>query len=184
MRNSQRGLLSINVFVFDVTASIHVDGGLVDGGQRALYFAGGTHHQAARRDDGAFRKQGAGGYDAAFADDYAVEDGGAHADEAAGLDGAAVQRDGVAYRDVVAEDERVFVLHDVEDGAVLNVGAGADADVVDVAADDAERPHAGVFADDHVADDDRGGIDVGRGGDLRALAAIGANVGLAGGAHK
>ena len=35
------------------------------------------------------------------------------------------------------------------------------------------------IADDHVADDNGGGVNIGGGGDLRALAAIGANVGLA-----
>ena len=76
------------------------------------------------------------------------------------------RHDFVADGDVVAENQRIFVAHDVEDRAVLNVGARADADVVHVAAHDGERPDAGVFADDYVADDDGGGIDV------RGLAAI------------
>ena len=74
----------------------------------------------------------------------------------------------MADGDVVAEDERVLVAHDVEDAAVLNVGARADADVVDVAANHGAGPDAGVFADDDVADDDGGGVNVGGGGDLRA----------------
>ena len=90
-----------------------------------------------------------------------------------------MQRDGVADGDVVAEDERVLVAHDVEDAAVLNVGASADADVVHVAANHGAGPDAGVFADDHVADDDGGGVNIGGGSDLGALATIGANVGLA-----
>jgi hypothetical protein len=40
----------------------------------------------------------------------------------------------VADGHVVAEDKRVLVAHDVEDAAVLNVGARADANVVHVAA--------------------------------------------------
>src|SRR5262249_44282245 len=152
--------------------SIHVDRRLIDFAKRALHFSRRTHDQTARRNRGAFGEEGAGGDDAALADDYAIQDGDAHADEAAIHDGAAVERDSMAYGDVVPEDERVFVLHDVEDGAVLNVGARADADVVDVASDDAERPDAGVFTDDHVADNDRSRINVSRGGDLRVLAAV------------
>jgi hypothetical protein len=67
-----------------------------------------------------------------------------------GLDGAAVQGDVVADSDLVAENERVGALHNVEDGAILDVGAGADADVVDVAADDAAEPDAGVLAEGDV----------------------------------
>src|SRR5712672_89314 len=69
----------------------------------------------------------------------------------------------------------IFVAHDVEDGAILNVGAGADADVVDVAADYRAGPDAGVGADDDVADDYGGGVNVSGGGDFGALAAIGSD---------
>src|SRR5262249_48272 len=152
---------------------------LINRGQSSLHLAGGTHYKAAWGDGGALCKEGAGGYDAAFAYDHTVEQGRPHADEAAGLDGAAVERDGVAYGDVGAEDEGVFVLHDVEDRAVLDVCACADADVVDIAADNAERPDAGVFADDDVTDDDRSAVNVSGGSDLRVLAFVRANVGLA-----
>src|ERR1044072_5907004 len=179
-----RRFCTLDVFEIDVALSIQVDCGLVDGGESAFYFARGTHHQAARRNNGAFGGEPAGGDDAAFANDDTVEDGGAHADEAAGFDRAAVERDGMAHRDVIVEDERILVLHHVQDGTVLNIGAGADADVVDVTADNAERPNAGVFPNDHVADEDRCGINVSGGGDLRALVAVGADVRLAGNAHK
>ena len=84
----------------------------------------------------------------------------------------------MADGDVVAEEERKFVAHDVEDAAVLNIGAGADADVVHVAADDGAGPDAGVGTDDDVADDDGGGVNVGGYGDFGPLAAVGADVGL------
>jgi hypothetical protein len=84
----------------------------------------------------------------------------------------------VAYGYVVAQEEREFVAHYVEDAAVLDIGAGADADVVDVAADYRAGPDAGVGANDYVADDYGGGVNVGGGGDLGALAAVGADVGL------
>ncbi len=121
-----------------------------------------AYYQAAGGDFGSFQEERAGGYDAAGADAHAVQnDRHPSRCEAARFDGAAVQGDGVADGDVVAEDERVLVAHDVEDAAVLNVGAGADADVVDVAADYGAGPDAGVFADDYVADDDGGGVDIG-----------------------
>ena len=88
------------------------------------------------------RDESAGGDDGACSDFCAVQDDRAHADEAAGFDGAAVEDDAVADGDVVAEDQGWVVTHDVEDGAVLNICAGANADVVDVAADDDAGPDA------------------------------------------
>src|SRR5205823_986699 len=104
-----------------------------------------------------------------------VENDRAHADEAAVGNVAAVQGDVVPDGHLVAENERIFVAHDVKDRAVLNVRACADADVVDIAADYRAGPNAGVCADDYVADQDGGGINIGGGGDLRKLAAIGSD---------
>src|SRR5216684_4358360 len=177
-RRSRNGFLAVDVFVFDVALGVGVDGGLVDGGQGALDLAGVAYYQAVGGDFGALEEQGAGGYDAAGADFCAVEDDGTHADQAAGLDGAAVQGDAVADGDVVAEEEGIFVAHDVEDAAVLNIGAGADADVMHVAADHGAGPDAGVGADDDVADDDGGGVNVGGCGNFGPLAAVGPDVGL------
>ena len=134
-----------------------------------------SYHQAAWGNFSFFQEQRAGGNDAARADFYAVEDDRTHADEAAGLDGAAVQRDAVAYGNVVTEDQRIFVAHDVENATVLDIGARADADVVHVAADDGTRPDARVGADDHVADDDGGGVDVSGCSNFGPLAAVGSN---------
>ena len=53
------------------------------------------------------------------------------------------------------------VVADVDDAAVLQVGAIADADEVDVAADHGERPDRHVVAEHHVADDAGRRIDVG-----------------------
>src|SRR5216684_4748971 len=166
------GFLAVDIFVFDVALGIGVDGGLIDRGQGTLNLAGVADYQAVGRDFGALEEQRAGGYDAAGADFYAVEYDGAHADEAAGLDSAAVQGDAVADGDIVAEEQRIFVAHNVEDAAVLDVGASADADVVHVAAHDGAGPDAGVGADHHVADDDGGGVNVGGCGDVGPLAAI------------
>ncbi len=86
-----------------------------------------------------------------------------------------MQRDGMADGDIVAQNQRVFVAHDVEHTAVLDVSARADTDVVHVAANHRARPDAGVRADDHVADDDGGGVNIGRCGDFGPLAAIRSN---------
>src|SRR5260370_18144793 len=172
------GFLAVDVFVFDVALGVGVDGGLIDRSQRALDFARLADYEAAGRNFGALEEQRAGGYDASGTDFYAVEDEGAHAEEATRLDGAAVQGDAVADGDVVAEEQRIFVAHYVEDAAVLNIGARADADVVHVAAHDGAGPDAGVGADDHVADDDGGGVNVGGCGDVGPLAAIRSYVGL------
>src|SRR5207245_9127826 len=59
-----------------------------------------------------------------------------------------------------------------------NVGARADANGGHVAANHRARPDAAILADDHVADDDRGGIDIRRSRYLRMLAAIGPDVRL------
>ncbi len=172
------GFLAVDVLVFDVALGVGVDGGLIDRGQGTLDLARVAYYQAVGRNFGALEEQRAGGDDAAGADFYSVEDDGAHADQAAGLDGAAVQGDAVADGDIVAEEQRIFVAHNVEDAAILDIGARADADVMHVAADDGAGPDAGVGADDHVADDDGGGVNVGGWGDFGPLAAIGSYVGL------
>src|ERR1700686_3471500 len=79
---------------------------------------------------------------------------------------------------VIAENQRPLVAHHVQHGAVLNVGASADANVVHIAANHRTRPDAGVLANHHVADDDGGGVDIGRFRNLRPLAAVGSDVGL------
>src|SRR4029077_15557447 len=79
-RRSRDWFLAVDVFVFDVALGVGVYGGLVDGGQGALYLAGMAHYEAVGGDFGALQEQGAGGYDAAGADFYSVEDYGAHAD--------------------------------------------------------------------------------------------------------
>jgi hypothetical protein len=66
----------------------------------------------------------------------------------------------------------------VEDGAVLDVGAGADADAVGVATDYGVHPERGLGAEVDVADELGGGVDVAAGGDGGGDAAIGADHGI------
>ncbi len=168
--NSGLGLISF--FVFDVALGVTVDGVEVFGGERAAQFAGLADEKAAGRDDGAFRDQGSGGNDAAGADFCAVEDDASHADEAARFDGATVQDHGVAHGDVVAENERIGVAHDVEDGAVLDICARADAHEVHVTAENGTGPHAGMLADDDLTDDHSLRVDVSGCGDLWRVTSV------------
>ena len=80
----------------------------------------------------------------------------------------------MADGDIVAENERVLVAHYVKDAAILDIRAGADADEVNVAADDGAGPDAGVGGDGYVTDDDGLWIDVSGFSDARRVAAVGA----------
>ena len=60
---------------------------------------------------------------------------------------------GVPDRDLVAEGGGMRVAHHVDDGAVLEVGAGSDADAVDVSANDDVHPDARGVANLDIADD-------------------------------
>ena len=70
----------------------------------------------------------------------------------------------VADGDVVA-DVAAVICGEVEDGAVLDIGAAADGDGVDVAAEDGVVPDAGVFSDGDIAEDDSAFGDEGGGVD-------------------
>jgi hypothetical protein len=65
----------------------------------------------------------------------------------------------------------------VEDAVVLNVGIVADADLVDIAAEDRVHPDAGVFAKNDVADELGGVVDVASVGELGRDAFVGADHG-------
>ena len=69
------------------------------------------------------------------------------------------------------------VAHPVEDGSVLDVGAGADADVVGVASDDGVHPEGGLGPEVDVADELGGGVDVAACGEGGENAAVGADHG-------
>lgn len=79
----------------------------------------------------------------------------------------------VADRAEIADGDGVEVSLAVEDGAVLDVGLGADVDAVDVSAEDGVDPDAGVMAEGDVADEVGGGIDVAGVGDAGVVSAEG-----------
>ena len=100
------------------------------------------------------KHQGAGSHNGPATHHGVVEHRGTHADECALFYLAAVQRDGMAHRDVVAQDAGRLAVERVQATVVLNVGAVADLDEVHVAAHDGVEPHGAVVAHLHVAHDD------------------------------
>ncbi len=86
-----------------------------------------------------------------------------------------MQNDAVAHGHILFDDERILVLHHVQDRTILNIAARADANPVHVAANHGAGPDAGVLANRHVANNHGGRIDVSRRGDLRPAAAIAAD---------
>ncbi len=81
---------------------------------------------------------------------------------------ASVQRDRVAHGDVLADINAPLLLHAVKHTVVLNVRVGADANLVDVTAEDCIHPHRGVLAENDVTDNLRGVVDEAGGRDRRA----------------
>ena len=76
------------------------------------------------------------------------------------LNYAAVHGGVVADRQPVAHDDRVAVALAVKDAAILHIGAGADADGVDVAAQNGVHPDGRALTEDDVAENLRRGVDV------------------------
>jgi hypothetical protein len=150
----------------DVVVGPVADVGDFLGMQRADDFGGGAHDERAGWNARALGDERVGADDAAFADDGFVEDGGAHADEAFVLDGAGVEDGAMADGDEFADDGG-DVVGEVDDAAVLDVGAFANVDVVDIAAEDGGGPDAAAGGEPDVADDDSLGGDVGGRVDLR-----------------
>ena len=79
----------------------------------------------------------------------------------------------MAHADIVAQVDAVLFFHAVEDAVVLNVGVVADADLMDVTAEDGVHPDAGVFAEHDVADELGGVVDVASVGELGGDAFVG-----------
>jgi hypothetical protein len=66
----------------------------------------------------------------------------------------------------------------VEDGAILNIGIGTDANGMDIATQDSVHPDRGIFTESNIADKLGGGIDVARRREGRSVALVGANHGM------
>ncbi len=56
-------------------------------------------------------------------------------------------------RYIIPDGTRCLSCGNMHHGVVLNIGSFADADAVDVTANDRVKPDAGIFPDDGIADD-------------------------------
>ncbi len=126
--------------------------GFLHGFHRLDDLGGGAEHKAVRGDDGTLGDQRIGTDDGAMADDGTVEDSGTHTDEAFIFDGAGVQADAVTDGHVVTEVAAVVIGH-VHAGVILEVGALADADGVDITAQGGVVPDGGVFCSGYLTDE-------------------------------
>jgi hypothetical protein len=168
-------LHQVRLLVAHVIVGVAEDRCLVVLIKLAAKFSWGAHPEGIRLDDGFLGDQGAGGDDRTGPDYGAIEDDRAHADEAAGFNFAAVKNHAVAHGDIIADIDSILFFHAVEDAVVLNVRVVADADLVDIAAEDSVHPDAGVFANNYVADELGGVVDIAGLGELGSDAFVGAN---------
>src|SRR5258708_6131450 len=158
-------LRQIHLFISQIIIRIPQNGLQVFFLQLAAELARRSHPQRSRLNNRLLRNQSTRANDRTGADHRAIQNDRPHADQALVLDTTPMQRDGVPHGDTVADVHAVLLLHPVQNAAVLNVGMRADANLVDISADDGVHPHAGVFGENDVADDLRGVIHVTRCGD-------------------
>src|SRR4051812_32648398 len=92
----------------------------------------------------------------------AVQQHRTHADQYAILDRGAMNDGRVPDGYFIANDRRMRVSHHVDHGQVLDIGALADADVINIASNDDVHPDRGLGADLDVADYLGAHVDVGR----------------------
>jgi hypothetical protein len=153
-------LLEVNRRVVKVVLGVLQYQGAIRVSQRAAYLAGNTCDERVRRNDGLLRNDCSGGDDGALADPGVVQDGGADADEDGIFKYTSMHGGIVADRHHLANDHWIKMAHSVEHGTILDIAFGADADGVHISSYDRVHPHAGVFAQDDIADYLRRGIDI------------------------
>lgn len=102
--------------------------------------------------DFACRDQSTGSDQGFLADDCQVKHDGPHADQAEILDRTGVQDDVVADRHVAADDAGGAAAGDVHRAVVLDVGARADSDVINISTQDGVEPNTRGGADLKIAD--------------------------------
>ena len=87
-----------------------------------------------------------------------------------------MQCDGMADSYVFAEEHSVLLFHPVQHATILNIRVSANADRMNVAADDRVHPDAGMFSEDNVSDDLRRIVNVTGRWNRRRDAFVGANL--------
>ena len=96
----------------------------------------------------------------------AVQYGGTHADQAEISDGAGVQNHAMADGDIFADYQRNAIWHfrigagDVQDAAILNIGARANTDIVHIATDHRAGPDRHVVAERDATDYHCAGVNI------------------------
>jgi hypothetical protein len=138
---------------FDIFQSQRCIGRLLFSSETADDAGRRSHDEGALWDDFSLGDESAGGDGAASSNDGAVQDDGPHADEDLIPDGAGMNHCAVADRHPCAEDTGVSIA-DVKDAAVLDVALWPHDDAVDVPAQHAGVPDAGLWAQIHSTDDD------------------------------
>ena len=68
------------------------------------------------------------------------------------LDNAAMKHRTMGNADIVLQNQREFIFHDVHNGSVLDICVFTDANIMHITADDAVEPNAGVIANFDIAD--------------------------------
>lgn len=101
----------------------------------------------------AFEDDGSGSDDGIFSDFRVIHNDRAHADEHAFLNSATVHYGVMTDGYVVADGDPGFFIGTMDDDAILDIHLVADADAVDIAADDGIEPDAAVIAHLHVSHD-------------------------------
>src|SRR4249919_2253623 len=151
--------------------------------EHAYLFRRVAEPQLALADYLAGRDERTGPDETVLLDHRAIEQDRAHADQHRILDAAGVDDRLVADGHVLADHGGEAaelgvrpVVADMHHGAVLDVGARADTDEVDVPADDGAGPDRDILAEDHVADHGGGGVDIAALAENRHLVEVGADV--------
>jgi hypothetical protein len=152
--------VEIDLGVVEIVSGVFEDEGAVFFREFAAQLGGYSGPQCAGRHNGVFGDNGTGGNDGTGPNAAIIQDACANADKAFIFNDTPVDSCIVADGHPVAHDDRVEVALTVEHGAVLYVGVGADADGVDVSAEDRVHPDGGVRAESNIANELGGEIDI------------------------
>jgi len=101
------------------------------------------------------RHQTAGGKETARLEHGPVHDDGTHADQTEILNLATMQDNTVANRNPIADDAWSNAMTGMEDAMILDVGTGANPDIMHIAAKHGLEPDAGIIANPDSAHDIR-----------------------------
>ena len=154
--------IQIIFFVTDIALRRTPDQRNLFGIERPFHNRGNARHQRLLGDILPFSNQRARGHERVAADMRTIENARTHANQALIFDDATVQNGGVAHGHITANDQGRFLVSNVQGRVILNVGALADANRVDIPTYDHIEPDAGVFTNFNITDDGCRGRDKNR----------------------